>query len=61
MNNEHPLIGEFNPYDFEENPRLSWSDAKELWRIGVGFQFNKNECVRERMLNVVVKDIVSSS
>lgn len=60
MDYEHPLISEFDPHDFEKYPYSTWSDTEELWRIGIRFQFNINKAVGQRMLNIVVDDIVSS-
>ncbi|MDE3064594.1 MAG: hypothetical protein KGJ36_02865 [Acidobacteriota bacterium] len=59
MDDEHPLIGEFNPNDLEKRPRSTWSNAEEFRGISVRFQCNVNKSVGERMFDVIVGNVVS--
>ncbi len=58
---EHPLISEFDPNDFEKRPRPTWSDAEEFRRICVRLQCNVDKPFVERVLNVIVGNVVSPS
>jgi hypothetical protein len=50
---EQSLTSEFKPYDFEKRSRSIWSNAEELWRIGVWFLFNEYKSVGKRTLNII--------